>query len=68
MSVELKKVVIGLHEDAYDALKVVADVEHDGELGAAGRILLTEKLLGKAHAIKVMAERFARAIKEGNNG
>lgn len=61
MSVELKKVVIGLPEDAYNALEVVAQVNHDGVLGEAGRVVLTEALLGKQHAIKLLAERFARA-------
>lgn len=68
MSVELKKVVIGLQEDAYKALRIVAVAGHDGILGEAGRVLLTESLLGKSHAIKLVAERFARAAKEGNSG
>ena len=67
MSVELKKVVIGLTEDAYDALRAVATVEGQ-DLGEAGRVLLTESLLGKSHAIKLIAARFARAAKQGNVG
>jgi len=29
------------------------------------RVILTEALLGKGHALKVLAERFARATKQG---
>jgi hypothetical protein len=67
VSVELKKVVIGLTEEAYRALRSVAAV-HDQDLGEVGRTLLTESLLGKSHAIRLVAERFARATKEGNTG
>lgn len=67
MSVELKKVVIGLTEETYRALRSVA-VINGQDLGEAGRVLLTESLLGKSHAIRLVAERFARATKEGNSG
>lgn len=67
MSVELKKVVIGLEEETYKALKSVA-LLNDQDLGEAGRALLTKCLFGESHALKLAAARFARATKEGNNG
>jgi len=62
MSLDLRPVQVRLSEEAYDALRLIADA-HDQDLGEAARIILSEALLGKAHAIKVTAERLARAIK-----
>ena len=61
MSLDLKPVQVRLTADAYDALKLVADV-NDQDLGETARVLLTEYLLGKSHCVKVTAERFARAV------
>ena len=65
MSLDLKAVQVRLSEDAYEALRMIADV-NDQDLGEAARLILTEALLGKSHAVKVTAERFARATKNGN--
>ncbi len=65
MSVELKKVVIGLDEETYGMLRVIAEV-NDQDLGEAGRIGLREWLFGKSHGVKLAAARFAKATKLGN--
>lgn len=64
MSLELKAVQVRLNEDAYDALKLLADIE-DKDYGEKAREILTRALLGEVHAAKVQAERFARAVKSG---
>ena len=61
MALELRPVQVRLSEEAYDALKLLADVE-DKDLGEKARELLTRLLLGEAHVVKVQAERFARAV------
>jgi hypothetical protein len=66
VSLELKPVQVRLNDEAYRALVIVAKVHHQGNLGEAGRVLLAEALLGKSHAIKVMAERLLRATRSGN--
>lgn len=67
MSVELKKVVIGLPEEAYAALRIRADIKEQ-DIGEAGRELLVKVLFGEMHGIKLAAARFARATKQGNSG
>lgn len=67
MSVELKKIVVGLPEEVYEALKIRAVVK-DQDIGEAGRELLIKSLFGEMHGIKVAAARFAQATKEGNLG
>jgi len=62
MSLDLRPVQVRLSEEAYDALRLIADA-HDQDLGGPRMIKLKEALLGKSHAIKVTAERLARAIK-----
>lgn len=62
MSLDLKPVQVRLNPDAYDALKVLADA-NDHDLGEEAREILTEALLGKAHAIKLLAARLSRAVK-----
>lgn len=62
MSIELKAVQVRLPEEAMEALRVLAEV-NDQDLGEAARVILTEALLGKAHSVKLMAARFARATK-----
>lgn len=64
MSLELKAVQVRLTEEAFEVLRMLADAS-DQDLGEVARLILTEALLGKGHAIKVMAERFARATKNG---
>lgn len=67
MSVELKKVVVGLDEETYKALRVIAEM-NDQDLGETGRIGIREWLFGKAHGVKLAAARFAKATKLGNSG
>lgn len=62
MALERKPVMLRLSPEAYEALALVAEVQ-DKDLGEAGREMLEELLLGKAHMTKMAAERFARAIK-----
>ena len=62
MSADLKAVQVRLPEDAFDALRMLADI-NEQDLGEAARLILTRALLGEVHAAKVMAERFARATK-----
>ena len=64
MSLELKAVQVRLTEEAYDVLSMIADAG-DQDLGEVARIILTESLMGKGHALKLMAARFARATKNG---
>lgn len=64
MSLELKAVQVRLSEEAFAALRLLADVE-DKDLGEKARELLTRVLLGEAHVAKVQAERFARAVGNG---
>jgi len=61
MSLDLKTVQVRLPRDAYEALAMLADAK-DHDLGEEAREVLTEALLGKGHAIKVLAERLARAV------
>lgn len=67
MSVELRKVVIGLTQEQYEALRIYADANGQ-DLGEAGRNLLSNKLFGDLHGLKLAAARFARATKLGNSG
>lgn len=64
MSLDLKAVQVRLPEDAYEALRMIADAD-DKDLGEVARVILTEALLGKAHAIKILAARLALATKSG---
>lgn len=65
MSLDLKPVQVRLPEDAYEALRMLAQA-HEQDLGEVARELLTECLLGKAHAIKLLAARLSRATTSGN--
>ena len=62
MSLELKPVQVRLTQEAYDTLRMIADAGNQ-DLGETARIILTEALLGKGHAIKVMADRLTRATR-----
>jgi hypothetical protein len=64
MSLELKAVQVRLPEEAMEVLRMIADVG-DQDLGEVARVILTEALLGKGHAIRMTAARFARATKSG---
>ncbi len=66
MSLDLKPVQVRLPEEAYAALKMIADANNK-ELGEVAREYLTEILLGKAHGIKVLAERLTRAVTNGKD-
>ena len=60
MSIELRPVQVRLNDEAYTALKLLADVE-DKDLGEKAREILTRALLGEVHAMKLLAERLSRA-------
>ena len=60
----MKAVQVRLPEAAYEALRMIADV-NEQDLGETARVILTEALLGKSHAVMMTAERFARAVKNG---
>ena len=65
MSADLKPVQVRLPEEAYRVLRMLSDVD-GGDLGEVARQILTEALLGKGHAIKVLAARLARTVKTDN--
>jgi len=65
MSLDLKPVQVRLPEDAYEALSMIAQAE-DKDLGEVLREIAIEALLGKAHAIKVLAARLSRAVASGS--
>jgi hypothetical protein len=65
MSLDLKPVQVRLSEEAYEALRMIADANGQ-DLGEVARELLTDVLLGKAHAIRLLAERLSRATTSGN--
>lgn len=65
MSLDLKAVQVRLPVEAYEALRSLSEFE-DKDLGEVARLILTEALLGKVHALSVLQERFARAIKSGS--
>ena len=65
VSLDLKPVQVRLPDDAKRALKMLADA-HGHDQGEEAREILTEALLGKAHAIRVLAEQLVRAVKNDN--
>jgi hypothetical protein len=65
MSLDLKPVQVRLSEEAYEGLRMIADANGQ-DLGEVARELLTDVLLGKAHGIKILAERLSRAITSGS--
>lgn len=65
MSLDLKPVQVRLCEDAYEALSMIADAT-DKDLGEVARELLTDALLGKGHAIRLLAARLTRATTSGS--
>jgi hypothetical protein len=65
MALELKPVQVRLPEDAYEALRMISEVE-DKDLGEVAREILIESLMGKAHAIRMLAARLSRATKCGS--
>ena len=64
MSLDLKSVQVRLNEDAFEALKLLSEIE-DKDYGEKAREILTRALLGEVHSAKVQAARFARAVKSG---
>lgn len=66
MSLDLKPVQVRLSEEAYAALKMLAEA-NDQDLGEAARVGLTEWLLGRSHGIKVLADRLTRAVTNGKD-
>lgn len=65
MSLELKPVQVRLCPEAYEALRMVADAQ-DKDMGEVLREIATESLLGKSHALKLLAARLARATTSGS--
>jgi plasmid stability protein len=65
MALELKPVQVRLCEEAFAALKLLADIE-EKDYGEKARELLTRILLGEVHSAKVQAARFARALTSDN--
>lgn len=55
---EFKAVQVRLPEEAFDRLRWLAEL-HGHTLGEEARLILSEALLGKGHALKVKQERFA---------
>lgn len=64
MALDLKPVQVRLPDDAYEALKLLADLE-DKDMGEKAREILTRSLLGDVHAARVIAERLSRAAISG---
>lgn len=64
MSLDLRPVQVRLPEDAYEALSMLAEAT-DKDLGEIAREILIESLLGKSHAIKLLASRLSRAVTSG---
>jgi plasmid stability protein len=62
VSLDLKPVQVRLSDDAYAALRMLAEIEGK-DLGEKGREILTRALLGDAHVAKVQIERLTRAVK-----
>ena len=60
MSLDLRPVQVRLPEDAYEALRMIADAQ-DKDLGEVLREIAIEALLGKSHAIRLLAARLSRA-------
>jgi len=65
MSLDLKPVQVRLPADAYEALSMIAEVE-DKDLGEVAREILIESLLGKSHAVRMLAARLSRAVTSGS--
>lgn len=65
MSLELRPVQVRLPEEAYEALSMIAAAD-DKDLGEVAREILIESLLGKAHALRMLAARLSRAITSGS--
>ena len=65
MSLELRPVQVRLSDEAYTALKLLADIE-DKDLGEKAREIITRVLLGEVHAARVQAERLSRAVTYGS--
>jgi hypothetical protein len=65
VSLELKPVQVRLPEDAYEALSMIA-AAGDKDLGEVAREILIESLLGKAHALRMLADRLSRATTCGS--
>lgn len=67
MSLDRKPVMVRLSKEAYDALTLVARVKQQ-DLGEAMREIAEEVLLGRAHVVRMTAERFARALTKVKTG
>jgi hypothetical protein len=60
VALDLKPVQVRLPDDAYEALKLLAELE-DKDMGEKARELLVRCLLGDVHAARLVAERLSRA-------
>lgn len=65
MALDLKPVQVRLPEDAYEALRMIAEAE-DKDLGEIAREILIESLLGKSHALRLLHARLSRAVTSGS--
>lgn len=66
MSIDLKPVQVRLSDDAYRALKMLAEA-NDHDLGEEAREILTEAILGKSHVLNILATRLSRAVRPDND-
>ena len=65
MSLDLRPVQVRLSDEAYTALKLLADIE-EKDLGEKARELLTRTLLGEVHAARILADRLSLAATCGS--
>jgi plasmid stability protein len=65
VSLELKPVQVRLPEEAYEALKMIAEANNH-DLGEEAREILIEALMGKGHALIMTFERLKRAVRSDN--
>lgn len=59
MSLPLKSVHVSLSPEAHEALRAIAQVKGQ-DIGQCARLILTEALLGKVHAIHKALEGLKR--------
>jgi hypothetical protein len=65
MALDRKPVMVRLTDEAYDALRLLSELE-EKDLGEKGREIIERVLLGEVHAARMQAARFARLTNSGN--
>jgi hypothetical protein len=65
MSLDLRPVQVRLCDEAYNELAMIAAAEGK-DLGEVARERLTRLLLGEGHAVRMAADRLARAVASGS--